>query len=285
MNAVSDILNEIWDFLLSLRQNIGFWDVVDILVIAYIIYRVLSTVRKTSAGSVVKGIILALVIAGLSFLFNMSVLTFFLRQTFEMGIVVLVVLFQPEIRKLFERVGNSRLNFIFRKRPKDERIERSIACVINACTLMSESNTGAIIVFEREVGLNDFAVTGTEIDAAVTSELIQNIFFSNSPLHDGALLIRNDRLLAASCMLPLSNSIGFGRDIGMRHRAAIGLSERSDAVVVVVSEQTGAISVANDGMLKRQLDKDTLELLLNNELISTGKKRKKTNKFQMEENL
>ena len=285
MNLLSEILNEIWDFLLSLRQTIGVWDVVDILVIAFIIYRVLSTLRRTSAGSVIKGVILVLVLVGISFLFNLTVLTYFIRQTFEMGIVVIVVLFQHEIRKLFERVGSSRLNFLFRRLGKDENIVKSIRSVVSACLNMSESYTGAIIVFEREVGLDDFAVTGTKIDAEVTPELIQNIFFSNSPLHDGALLIRSGRILAASCMLPLSNTSSFGRDIGMRHRAAIGLSERSDAVIVVVSEQTGYISVANDGMLKRQLDRETLELLLNNELISDGKKGKKLKTRNMEENL
>jgi len=140
---------------------------------------------------------------------------------------------------------------------------------------MKKSETGAIIVIERKVGLNDFAVTGVDIDAHVTPELIMNIFYQNSPLHDGALIIREDRLLAAACMLPLSNNYSIGKDLGMRHRAGVGLSERSDAVIIIVSEQTGAISVAIDGMLKRSLDKDTFEKLLWNEVLGSYDSRDK----------
>jgi len=187
-----------------------------------------------------------------------------------MGIVVLIILFQPEIRKMFERMGTSRLNLVFTKRGRYENIESGILSVVSASETMAESNTGAIIVFEREVGLNDYAVTGTGIDAKASSELIQNIFYHNSPLHDGALIIREGRLLAAACMLPLSNNVNLSRDLGMRHRAGVGISERSDAVVVIVSEQSGTISIAIDGMLKRHLPKETVELLLRKELILTG---------------
>jgi diadenylate cyclase len=138
---------------------------------------------------------------------------------------------------------------------------------------MAKSETGAIIVIERKVGLNDFAVTGVNIDADVSSELIQNIFYPNSPLHDGALIIRDDRILAASCMLPLSTNYSLSKELGMRHRASVGLSERSDAVIIIVSEQTGAISIANDGMLKRSLDNETFEKLLWNEVLANYNKR------------
>ena len=263
----SELFILIWGVLQSLGRTIGFWDIVDILIIAYLIYRILSVMRRTRAGSVIKGIVLILLITVVSFLFNMTVLTYLVRQTLQMGILVLVVLFQPELRKFFEQVGSSRLNFLFRKRIKLEHVETAVKSVSAAVGIMAKSKTGAIIVFEREVGLNDYAVTGTKIDADISSELIRNIFMKDSPLHDGALLIRDGRLLAASCMLPLSNSINIGRELGMRHNAAIGISERSDAVVVIVSEQTGSISVAVDGMLKRQLTKDTFELLLRSELM------------------
>jgi len=186
-----------------------------------------------------------------------------------MGVLVLIVLFQPEIRRMFERMGTSRFNLLFTRRSKyDENLECGIDSVVSASETMAKSHTGAIIVFEREVGLNDYAVTGTQIDAAASSGLIQSIFFENSPLHDGALIIRDGKLLAAACMLPLSNNINLSRDLGMRHRAGVGISERSDAVVVIISEETGTISIAIDGMLKRHLSKETVDKLLRKELVS-----------------
>jgi len=286
MDALREILSSIYGVLITLGQTISVWDIVDILVVTYLIYRVLSLMRKTNAGSVIKGIILILMIAGFANVFNLQVVTYLLDQMMQMGIVVLIVLFQPEIRKLFEQVGSSKLNVFFRKRAKDEHIESCIDNIVAACYSLARAQTGAIIVFEREVGLNDYASTGIRIDAVVSPELMQNIFFENSPLHDGAALIRNGKLLAASCMLPLSQNITLSRDLGMRHRAAIGISERSDAVVVIVSEQTGAISVALDGMLKRHLTKDTVEVLLKTELLLRGSKEKKkaTKKKGREEN-
>jgi len=274
MEKVLEILNDIWDLLLSLRQTIRVWDIVDILIITYLIYRILTFMRKTNASSVIKGIIFVLVIAGVSNFFNLYVITYILNQTLQMGVLVLVVLFQPELRKLFEKVGSSRINVIFRKRIRLENAEAILRSVISASETMAVNNTGAIIVFEREVGLNDFAVTGTKIDANVSSELIQSIFYQNSPLHDGALLIRDGRVLAAACMLPMSNNVNLGRELGMRHRAGVGISERSDAVVVIVSEQTGTISVAVDGMLKRNLSDDIFEKLLRNEFMPRDKSRR-----------
>ena len=270
METIKEILDEIWSLLLSLRQTVRIWDIVDILIITYLIYRILTFMRKTYASSVIKGIVFLLAIAWLSNFFELYVITYILNQILQMGILVLIVLFQPELRKLFEKVGSSRINVIFRKRIRLENAEAVLQSVITASETMASDNTGAIIVFEREVGLNDYAVTGTRIDASVTSELIQSIFYTNSPLHDGALLIRDGRVLAAACMLPLSSNINLGRDLGMRHRAGVGISERSDAVVVIVSEQTGTISVAVDGMLKRQLASDTFEKLLRNEFMPKG---------------
>ena len=275
METVKDWLELIQGTLLTLGQTISVWDIVDILIITYLIYRILSVMRKTNASSVIKGIILILAIAWLSNILNLSIMTYILRQVLQMGIFVLIVLFQPEIRKLFEHVGTSKLSQIFRSRSKHQNLEAGILGVTDACEAMSKSKTGAIIVFEREVGLNDFAVTGMKVDAHISAELIQNIFFHNSPLHDGALLIREDRLLAAACMLPLSNNINLSRDLGMRHRAGVGISERSDAVAIIISEQSGAVSVAVDGMLKRHLSKDTLEKLLKSELLLTDKEKRR----------
>jgi len=282
METIREIAGLVFALLMSLRNTITFWDVLDILIVAFIVYRVLSFMQKTSSSSVMKGILFVAVVAFISNFFNMTVMSFLLRQLVQMGIIVLIILFQPEIRKMFERMGTSKFNIMFIKRNRYENIESGIESVVTASTTMAESYTGAIIIFEREVGLNDYAVTGTSIDAKASSELIQNIFYHNSPLHDGALIIREGRLLAAACMLPLSNNINLSRDLGMRHRAGVGISERSDAVVLIVSEQSGTVSIAIDGMLKRHLSKDTVEKLLRKELIqtenSTADKKKKKNK-------
>ena len=267
LETVREIFDQIWVIVLTFRTTVRIWDIVDILIMTIIIYRVLSFMQKTSASSVIKGLLFILAVAWLSNFFNMNILSYLLRQVLQMGIIVIVVLFQPEIRKMFEKMGTTRLSNIFRRKGKQENIESVLRHIMAACYAMSKTDTGAIIVFERKVGLNDYAVTGVNIDAEVTSELIQNIFFQNSPLHDGALIIREDRLLAASCMLPLSNNYSLSKDLGMRHRAGVGLSERSDAVVIIVSEQTGSISIAIEGMLKRNLDNDTFEKLLRSEVL------------------
>ena len=279
MENVKEILSDIWGVLQTLRQTISFWDIVDILIIAYLIYRILTLMRKTSASSVIKGIVFVLVIAWLSNFLKMKVITYLLNQILQMGILVLIVLFQPELRKLFEQVGNSKINMFFRRRFRLGENEAILHSVVSAAKIMAKNSTGAIIVFEREVGLNDYAATGTRVDADISSELIQSIFYNNSPLHDGALLIRDGRVLAAACMLPLSNNINLSRDLGMRHRAGVGISERSDAVAVIVSEQNGTVSVAADGMLKRNLTDDTFEKLLRNELIS-GKNDKRARRVK-----
>jgi len=268
IEAGRDLLYQFWGIILSLRGTVRVWDILDILIMAFLIYRLLSFMQKTSASSVIKGLLILLVVALLANFRNMNILSYLLRQVLQMGIIVLIVLFQPEIRKMFERLGTTRLNNIFRRRKKQEIIEAVLQHVIAACYAMPKSDMGAIIVLERKVGLNDFAVSGVNIDAVVSTELLLNIFYQNSPLHDGALIIRDDRLLAAACMLPLTGNYGLSKDLGMRHRAGVGLSERSDAVVIIVSEQTGAISVAVDGMLKRNLDKPTFEKILENEILS-----------------
>ncbi|MCL2222357.1 MAG: diadenylate cyclase CdaA [Oscillospiraceae bacterium] len=283
--AVRDIIDQIIGTLAPLRVTFGIWDAVDILIIAFLIYRTLNFMQKTNASSVIKGLLFILGLAWLANFFNMNILSYLLRQVVQMGLIVVVILFQPEIRKLFERMGTTRLGNIFRKRGKYEKLEDSIKKVVAASIAMAKTQTGAIIVIERNVGLNDFVGTGVEINANVSSELIQNIFYDNSPLHDGALILREDKLLAAACMLPLSTNYALGKELGMRHRAGIGLSERSDAVIVIVSEQTGAISVAIDGMLKRSLNSETLEKLLKAEIISADDKDKRKRKQKEEVNV
>jgi len=281
IETVREIISEIMGIILALRNTVRIWDVIDILIMALIVYRILSFMQKTSASSVIKGLLILLGVAWVSNFFNMNILSYLLSQVLQMGVILIVVLFQPEIRKMFERMGTTRLSTFFRRRGKQESIEVALRHIVTSCYEMSKSEQGAIIVIERKVGLNDFAVTGVDIDAHVSSELIFNIFFPNSPLHDGALIMREDRLLAAACMLPLSTNYSLSSDLGMRHRAGVGISERSDAVVIIVSEQTGAISVAVEGMLKRNLDINTFEKLLWNEIMVSYDNKDKTKSRQI----
>jgi len=270
MESLRELFNTMQSLFSTLGQTVNLWDLVDVLFIAFLFYRILTVMRRTSAGSVIKAVIILLLVAWVSSLFNMKVVQYLLNQILQMGIVVLVVLFQPELRKLFESMGMRKFSDLFRRKVRQEDIENVIGSIVAATHTMAKAKTGAIIVFEREIGLSDYEATGTRVDAIATPELILSIFYHNSPLHDGALLIRNGRMLAASCMLPLSNNVNLSRELGMRHRAAVGISERSDALAVVVSEQTGHISVAIDGMLKRRLSADTFKSLLENELIKSG---------------
>jgi len=267
MDAIKELTGDMWGLFLSLRSTVSIWDIIDILIVAFMIYRILTQMRRTNASSVIKGLVILLIVSVLSNLLHMNVLSFVLRQIMQLGLLVLVILFQPELRKVFEKIGTSRISTFFRRRDRLGYYDTVIDVVVSAVDSMARSKTGALIVFEREVGLNDFAVTGIKLDADMSSELIQSIFFGYSPLHDGALIIRDGRLLAAVCMLPLSSNIYLSRELGMRHRAAIGISERSDAVSVVVSEQTGSVSVAVDGTLNQHLSTDQLITFLRNELV------------------
>ena len=200
----------------------------------------------------------------------------------DIGILALIILFQPELRRILEEVGSRKLNVlgIFAHNETTPTMEQTVSQTVQACRDMSKTRTGALIVFEREMRLDDMARSGTILDASVTQELLKNIFFVKAPMHDGAAIIRGGRLLSAGCMLPLSKNVNISRDLGMRHRAGIGMSENSDAVVVIVSEETGSISVAIGGMLKRHLVPETLENILRNELLpqeETEKDKRKLN--------
>ena len=261
-------IREVFNILLSLIRTIGFWDIVDIVLVAYIIYLLVTFVRKTSSGGVVKGIILIIAAMWLSSVFHLNAINFLLGQTVELGILALIILFQPELRRFLGQVGNrSSMRGIFGWTFNVQAMEAVISNVVLACADMAQTKTGVLIVFERDIKLDDFIKTGTLMDSEITSELLKNIFYPKTPLHDGAVIIRGDRIQSASSILPISSNTNLGRDLGMRHKAAIGMSERTDAVVVIVSEETGNISVAIKGMLKRHLSVDTFEKLLKNELI------------------
>lgn len=246
-------------------KTIGIADFLDIIIVAYLIYKAILFTRRTNSFNLAKGLIVFLVALWVSDIFKLTMISFLLRRAAELGLIALLILFQPELRRLLERMGSG---FFSGKRGAESTIMSSaIAQVVLACEDMSASKTGALVIFERSVSLNSYMSTGTIINADATAELIKNLFFNKAPLHDGALIIRDGRLEAAGCVLPLTQSTNLSKDLGMRHRAGIGLSEQSDAVIVIVSEESGAISVAIDGMLKRHLSAASLDKLLRAELI------------------
>lgn len=260
--------------MLNLVKTMSVWDALDILIIAYLIYRVISVVRKTSAASVIKGIIFIVAVMWISSILRLNVINYLLGQTMKLGLLVIIVLFQPEIRRLLEQVGSSQFSVLFGRRGPDTRLDLCIQAVVSACVDMAKKRVGALIVFEREIRLEDPIRTGTHVDAEASYELLTNIFYPNTPLHDGAVIIRNGRIVAAACMLPLTTKTNLSRDLGMRHRAGIGVSETTDALAVIVSEETGSISVAVGGMLKRHLSQETFEKLLRLELSPDEKSRR-----------
>lgn len=274
------------DLLLSLRtvlDTIRPTDLIDIAVLSLVIYKLLWMVRKTSSGRVLRGVLMLLFVMWLcsSSVLDLYATSYLLSKVVEWGFVVLVVLFQPEIRRFLERVGGGSLglsNMFSQNTVPAHDVERAITQTVEAYTSMSKDKVGALMVFERTNLLDDVIKTGTPLDCAVDSELLKNIFWNKAPLHDGAVIVRDGRIVGAGCMLPLSSNVNLSRDLGMRHRAGIGMSEHSDAVVVIVSEETGSISAAVGGMLKRHLAPETLDRLLHNELVAdSGEGEKKTN--------
>lgn len=264
MNTVAGFFQDIG----NLISTIGFADIVDILIVAYLIYMVIDLIRKTSSYNLTKGLLVLLVALWLSGLFKLTMINYLLRKAVEIGLIALVIIFQPELRKLLAKMGSRKFYGFFSAKAQDtSELDAAITQTVLACEQMSKTKTGALILFERNIMLNDIMTTGTIIDADITAELLKNIFYPKAPLHDGAVVIKKARIAAAGCVLPLTSNNNLSKDLGMRHRAGIGASEQSDALVVIVSEETGAISVAIEGMLKRNLDKQTFEKLLRNELV------------------
>lgn len=251
-------------YLLTLKIS----DYLDIAIMAFIAYNIFRLVQSTKAASLLKGLVVFFAVLIASSLLQLHGINFILSSMVEIGVLALVILFQPEIRRILEEMGSRRFIAFFTHGPENINVmEQTIGQTVLACTEMSQSRTGALIVFEREILLDDMIRSGTVLDAAVSNELLKNIFFVKAPMHDGAVIVRHGRVKAAGCMLPLSKNVNLSRELGMRHRAGIGMSENSDAVVVIVSEESGSISVATGGMLKRHLKPETLENLLRNELL------------------
>lgn len=248
-------------------------DTLDIVLIACLIYWVIRFVRKTNTAQVLKGILILLAVMWLAQILNLSVVSYLLGETFDLGIVVIIVLFQPEIRRMLEQVGGSKkFGFFISKGGSYGETEYAVNQVVLACSDLSKSKTGALIVFERNISLESYCRTGTAINATPAAELIKNVFVPNTPLHDGAMVITGGRISSAACMLPLTGNLSLSRELGMRHRAGIGISERTDAVVAIVSEETGALSVATDGVLRRGLTPEMFDKVLRSELLPKNEK-------------
>ena len=284
-----EILNSIF----SVFKTIQIRDIVDILAIAILIFGLFKLIRETRAVQLLKGILLFLIVYFISSLFGLTMLSSLLQTFFEASVIIIVIIFQPELRKLLEQMGRNNtykkyIKIFSKHRKSDEwkkAVKKSIVDAADTSLLFSRSRTGALLVFEREIMLSDIASTGTIIDAETSVALFGNIFFNKAPLHDGASIIRDGKLYAAGCILPLTDNKNVDINLGTRHRAALGISEQSDAVVLVVSEETGIISLAVNGVLLRDFTRDSLidkleEFLLEDYLDDDEKnKEKKKGRF------
>lgn len=256
-------------YLQTLWQQVprmGFWDIMDILIVAFLIYTLLPLFRSTGTARIGWVIVAVVVISWLTEMLELHTLNFILSQLLAVGLIALVVLFQPELRRMLDHMSNIKLkSFLGIRKPEQEMLP-VILQTVRACEIMGAERIGALIVFARDSRLDEYYKTGTMIDGQVSEQLIRNVFFPKAALHDGAMIIRDGRVTVAGCVLPLSESSHLSHDLGTRHRAAVGISEVTDAVTVVVSEETGTISVAVGGVLKRHLAPEMLERLLRNEL-------------------
>lgn len=273
------MLDVLYTFLLHTVKTAKINDFIDILIVAFVIYKAIKLLKETRAEQLVKGIVVLLVATQLSEWLQLNAINFILRNTMQVGVLALLVVFQPELRRALEQVGRSSLGSFLRFDDfnSDINIKESIEQMCIAADKLAKERIGALIVIERETKIGEIIKTGTAIDARINAELLQNIFFPKSPLHDGAIVIRNNKIAAANCYLPLSQDMTISRELGTRHRAAIGISENSDAVVIVVSEETGKISVALNGDLTRNLTVENLNKALNRILIASNEKNTDTN--------
>ncbi len=270
VSGIFAAISSAWTEIVFAIGNIRFFDIVDILVVAYVVYKCIELFRETRSGQLFKGIVALLILYVFANWFDMVSVRWILVKVFEYGIIALAVIFQPEIRKALEKVGRSNWGKLGRNQSfADTNTELLVAidAVCKACGTLQEQKTGALIVFEKSSLLGEIVDTGTVLDAKASPQLLCNIFYSKSPLHDGAVVLREGRVSAAGCILPLSSNENIASQLGTRHRAAMGMSENSDAVAVVVSEETGVISLADTGVLKRNLTPITLRETLKKKIL------------------
>lgn len=274
LNKVFEAIASWWEWMVSIAMNFQFKDAVDIIIVALLIYGVVKLVRETRAGQLVKGLFLLVILFIISSYFNLVMVSRVLAYFFQFAFVAILIVFQPEIRKALEQVGRNNVGQSIaavvtgRDRSYDRaQIRKAINAVVDGVGILQQLKMGALIVFERKTKLGDIIETGTQINCEPSGQIVGNIFFNKAPLHDGAMIIRDGMIHAAGCILPLTKNTSVSAELGTRHRAALGVSEESDAVVVVVSEETGQISVAVNGVLAHRFTRDTLRDVLEGYLI------------------
>ena len=248
-------------------NNLGWRDLIDIALVAVIFYQILMWIKGTRAVQLVKGLLVLLTISTMSDYFDFKTMTWMLDKVWTMLFVALPVVFQPELRRALEQIGNGRFLSMHPSLAGTEELKKMVEELIKCTQVLSQNQIGALIVLEKKTGIQEFVETGVKIDGVVSSEFLINIFIPKSPLHDGAVILKSDRVAAAGCFLPLSQDNRLQKDLGTRHRAGLGISEVSDAVVIIVSEETGIISTAQNGILKRFHDEKSLRDLLKNEIL------------------
>lgn len=269
-------MQEISTVITNTLKNISIFAVLDILVVAYIFYKGYILIKETRAEQLLKGIILMVALIPISYVLKLEMLNFILNKTLTIGLLSVVIIFQPEIRRALEHIGRSAFEEIHNIQDEEKR-NITVSEIITAVENLAETKTGALIVIEQATRLGEILNSGTILDAKVTSNLLENIFVVNTPLHDGATIIRKDRILASGCVLPLTNNNTINKKLGTRHRAAIGVSEVSDSIVLVVSEETGVVSLAINGRLTRNYDREKLRVILLKMMQHNDKKNVKKN--------
>ena len=267
------------NFFQNIVLSIGTTDVIDILIVAFVVYKVLGFIRETRAEQLIKGLLILVAATFLADAFDLYTISWILNGTLTLGVIALVIVFQPELRRGLEYVGRSKIVKSPFGQFDKEKAKLIVSSFTKAIDEFSKSKTGALIVVERETALSDVAETGTTLNALVSTELLGNIFYEGAPLHDGAVIIRGDRVMAAGCVLPLTQNNQLSSELGTRHRAALGITENSDALVLVVSEETGIISMADNGKLSRFLDIKSVEKILLNLYLSGATEEKKLFSF------
>lgn len=265
-------------YLYPFIKSVRFTDIIDIILVAFIVYTVIKFIRQTRAAQLLKGIAILLVVMYLSDWFQLNVINFILLNTMQIGLTALLIIFQPELRRALEHMGRSKFGnlFTFDEHHSASDTIDEICLAVNA---MSKSKTGALLVFERKTKLDDMLTGGTFINSDVSSELVENIFVPNTPLHDGAVVVRGGKIYKAACVLPLSSNKNLSKEFGTRHRAALGISEQSDCVSLVVSEETGRISVMTNGDMIRNLSISSLSRLLNKLVVESEQDKTKNLRF------
>ncbi|HEX3025928.1 MAG TPA: diadenylate cyclase CdaA [Clostridia bacterium] len=281
-----NFINSSLQFFISILNTVTLLDILDIVIVAYLIYKTVQLVRETRAEQLIKGIVLLIIAYYFSMLLNLKALSFILYNIWQFGVIALVVVFQPELRSALEHLGRTSVGnfkiFSFDNTEDGElKNKEALVAVCEAAEVLQKNRIGALILFERKTKLGEIIKTGTVINADISPEILVNVFYPKAPLHDGAMVIRNGKVFAAGCFLPLSQNQEVSRELGTRHRAALGISENSDVLVVVVSEETGIISLVSNGVIKRNLTIDTLRIALESGLLPHKAESVKKSAFRM----